>query len=223
MEFIEAIWVTPGPLVIYNKRIFDEIGGFDNNNMTEDLEITWNLISHGYKVKMNVPARVYTIAPEKWKEWFNQRIRWNIGGYQAMIKYRKRYLNSGMLGYFLMPMFLFYWFISIFGLGLVVYRLAQWGIISALMASNSLKSNVALITLESFSLDTNILLIFGLALFGFSLIFTLMGYLDHKSECEEFKKPGFLSMSIYMIIYLALYPIIMIISMYRFARGKTKW
>ncbi len=222
MEFIDSIFVTPGPLVVYKKKIFDEIGGFDSKNMTEDLEITWNLISHGYKVKMNVPARVYTVAPDKWKDWFNQRIRWNIGGYQAMIKYRKRYLNSGMLGVFIMPMFLLYWFISLFGLGLAVYRGIQWIISKSFLYSYSRTSNVAIVTLTDFNFDVNILLFFGIALFGLSLFFTLVGYFDHKEE-KGFKRPGFFIMSTYMVVYLALYPIIMIVSIYKFFRRKMIW
>jgi len=226
MEFIDVIFVTPGPLVIYRKKIFDKIGGFDDKNMTEDLEITWNIISHGYKVKMNAPARVYTIAPEKWKEWFNQRIRWNVGGYQAMIKYRKRYFDSGMLGFFIMPMFLLYWFISLFGLALVGYRLLTWAISKYLSFSYSAQGNVALIALNEFSFNPDILFFFGIFLFGFSIVFTLLGYFDHKEERKNrkgFKKPGFFIMSVYMIVYLALYPVIMVISMYRFFRKKMVW
>ncbi len=226
MEFIDSIFVTPGPLVVYRKKIFDEIGGFDSKNMTEDLEITWNIICHGYKVKMNVSAKVYTVVPEKWKEWFNQRIRWNIGGYQAMIKYRKRYPNSGMLGYYIMPMFLFYWFISLFGLGLASYRIFTWIVSRYLDLSYSVGSNVALIVINDISFNPDILFFFGIVLFGISIVFTLIAYFDHNEKRKfrkDFKKPGPFIIITYMTIYLAVYPIIMVGSIYRFIRGKRIW
>ena len=143
-----------------------------------------------------------------------------------MIKYRKRYFDSGMLGAFIMPMFIFYWFISLFGLGLAIWRIATWAVSKYLVLGYSVESNVALIALNEFSFNPDILFFFGIFLFGFSLVFTLLGYFDHKEERKngnDFKRPGFIIMATYMIVYLALYPILMIVSMYRFARGKRIW
>src|SRR4030043_1308710 len=75
LEFIDSIYVTPGPLGIFRKSAFDKIKGFDEKNLTEDIEITWHFQAEGYKVKMGVPARAYTIAPSKIKDWIKQRNR----------------------------------------------------------------------------------------------------------------------------------------------------
>ena len=92
LEFIDSIYVTPGPLGIFRKSAFDKIQGFDENNLTEDIEITWHLQAEGYKVKMAVPARSYSIAPSKISVWVKQRNRWNIGGLQTIAKYIVKYL-----------------------------------------------------------------------------------------------------------------------------------
>ena len=49
---------------------------------------------------MCLSAKVYTIAPEKLRHWWHQRLRWDLGGLQTFAKHKdvigKR--NHGMLG-----------------------------------------------------------------------------------------------------------------------------
>jgi cellulose synthase/poly-beta-1,6-N-acetylglucosamine synthase-like glycosyltransferase len=82
LGFVDAIYVTNGPLSIYRKKAYDDVGGFDIKNLTEDIEITWHFVKNGWNVCMSIPAKVYTIVPNKIKSWFNQRLRWNVGGMQ---------------------------------------------------------------------------------------------------------------------------------------------
>ncbi len=89
LGYLDAIYVTPGPLAIYRKSAFDEIKGFDKDNMTEDIEIAWKLIDKGYKIEMCLSTSTTTTAPNKFKEWYKQRRRWGIGGIQCISKYKK--------------------------------------------------------------------------------------------------------------------------------------
>ena len=40
LGFLESIYVTNGPLSIYRKEAFDDVNGFDEKNLTEDIVIT---------------------------------------------------------------------------------------------------------------------------------------------------------------------------------------
>ena len=103
LDFIDSVYVTNGPLSIYRKSVFDEVKGFDEKSITEDIEITWNMLSRGYKTKMCLAAFVETQAPSKFWAWWRQRERWGMGGIDTLFKYRRDFLKKGMFGLFVIP------------------------------------------------------------------------------------------------------------------------
>lgn len=220
LGFVEAIYVTPGPLAVYRRSAFEKIGGFDEKNMTEDIEITWNFVNSGYKVEMCGPARVYTVAPSTFRNWFRQRVRWNYGGIQTINKYRKSFLERNMLGYFILPFFIFSWFLGIAGLSILLYRVFINLMSRFLSATYSVQAQTAIITLKDISLTPNILLFFGIVLLLLSIGFTFVA-LAYSSE-KEFKKYGIFSILIYMFVYLLAYPFILITSIYKYIKSKGK-
>ncbi len=221
LEFLDSIYVTPGPLGIYRKSAFDKIGGFDEKNLTEDIEITWHLQHAGYKVKMAIPARTYSIAPSSIKAWIHQRNRWNIGGLQTIMKYRKNFLKKGMLGFFILPFFVLSWVVGLFGLGILGYRLFRTIFIRSLSASYSIKTQTAILSFGDISIVPSALVFFGIAVFILSLTFTLIAILNVREK--EYKRENFFSIAFYMFFYLLAYPIILLISSYRFLKGDLKW
>jgi len=221
LSFVGAVYVTPGPLAIYRKEAFDKVGGFDEKNLTEDIEITWNLVSKGYDVQMSIPAKVYTVAPKRIVDWFKQRIRWNLGGIQSMNKYKKSFLNKGMLGSFILPFFICSWFIGIFGLMVLIYRVLRTIIIRFLSVRYSIEAQTAILRLSDINLTPNVLVFFGVTILVFSFIFTMLA-LRHSKE-KEFKKDGVFNILIYMFFYLLSYPMILMVSLYKFLRKKGSW
>lgn len=221
LGFVDAIYVTPGPLAIYRKSAFHEVGGFDENNLTEDIEITWNLISKGYNVGMSNSSRVYTITPDNFKDWFRQRIRWNLGGIQTIKKHKKAFFKKGMLGSFVLPLFVSSWLLGVFGIGLLVYRVFRRFIFYYFSTSYSVKTQAAILTLKEINLTPNVLIFFGVAIFILGISFTAIS-LSYSRE-KEFKKHGLFSILIYTFVYLLLYPILLIASTYKFLTGKYGW
>jgi biofilm PGA synthesis N-glycosyltransferase PgaC len=221
LEFIDSIYVTPGPLGIFRKSAFDEIGGFDEKNLTEDIEITWHFQAAGYKVKMAVPSRAYTIAPSKIKPWIAQRNRWNIGGLQTIIKYGKTWFRKGMLGSFILPFFVLSWVLGLFGLTVLIYRIVRSIILRSLATTYSVQAQTAILKFNEINLVPHVLLFFGVTLFVLGLWFTIVALVNMREPSR--KHENFFTVGFYMVFYLLMYPIILIISAYKFIRGHTKW
>ncbi len=222
LEFIDSIYVTPGPLAIYRKTAFEDVGGFDENNLTEDIEITWNLQVHDWKVKMCVPSRVYTIAPDRIKDWLNQRNRWNMGGLQTIFKYKKNFLKKkGMLGIFILPFFILSWVLGLFGIFILVYRIAREVIVDYLSTKYSIGTQTAILTLREINLTPHVIIFLGLTLFLMGLFFTLIALSNVKEK--GYKQVGVFTLGFYMIFYLLIYPVILIISLTKFLKRKKTW
>jgi len=221
LGFLDAIYVTPGPMAIYRKKVFDKIKGFDEKNVTEDIEITWNLISHGYKVEMSMASRILTVVPENLRQWYRQRVRWNVGGIQTLIKYKKFFLAKGSLGSFIIPFFVLSWLIGIIGLSILVYNSARRIIISYLSTVYSIEAQTAILTLREINLVPSVLYFYGAVLFvlGFAFTVFVLSYLREK----EYKKEGILTLLGYTLFYLSIYPIILIASLYNYLKGKSSW
>ncbi|MEK6817256.1 MAG: glycosyltransferase family 2 protein, partial [Nanoarchaeota archaeon] len=218
LEFLDSIYVTPGPLAIYRKSAFDDVRGFDEKNLTEDIEITWHLQYKGYKIKMAVPSRVYSIAPDKIKDWIKQRNRWNIGGLQTISKYKSSFLKKGTLGKFILPFFVLSWVVGLFGIVILGYRLARTIVLKYLSASYSIQAQTAVFSLSDVNLTLSALIFFGLMVFFLSLFYTIFALSNIKED--KYKRENWLTVGFYMLFYLLLYPIILIISMCKFLKYK---
>jgi len=221
LEYVDSIYVTPGPLAMYRSETFFKIGMFDEKNLTEDIEITWRLLGEGYGVKMSLPSRVYSIAPAKVKDWIKQRIRWNLGGVQTILRHKGNFLKKGLLGFFVLPLFVLSWVLGVFGLLLLLYRGVRWIMLSYLSTSYSIGANTAIFSIKDISLNPDILFFFGMILFLIGLFFTLVSVF-HESE-KKFKSPKFVDIALYMTFYLLIYPVLVVSSIYKFMRGNYKW
>jgi poly-beta-1,6-N-acetyl-D-glucosamine synthase len=222
LGFLDSIYVTNGPLSIYRKKAFDQVKGFDIKNLTEDIEITWHFVAKGWKVHMAIPAIVYTFPPTTIRTWFHQRIRWNVGGIQTVAKYRAKMMKCGMLGLFILPYFMFSWFLGITGLFFLTYRFTQTIITKFLVAKYSVAAEVAILTMNDFALNPSILFFFGMFLFSLGLIYTITA-LAYSKESGRLIGHRIRDIFIYSIFYLIMYPPLLIWSFYKYLRGYNTW
>ncbi len=221
--FVDSIYVTNGPLSIYRKKAFDEIGGFDEKNLTEDIEITWHFIHDKWKVHISLNSIVYTKVPEKFRSWLRQRLRWNVGGLQTLLKYRRTIFRRGMLGLFIVPYFAIAWLLAILGLALFVYRLSRYLFVRLLATTYSIEAQTNILRFSDINTSPSILLLFGIILLALGITFNILGLTYSGRNEKDFKKEGFFNLIVYMFVYLLLYPVILVASIYKLSRRNMKW
>lgn len=221
LDFVDSVFVTPGALSMYRKTAIQHIGGFDKSLLTEDIEIAWNLLRHHYKVKMETLAFGVTNVPQTYKAWWRQRIRWDVGGFQTFWKHKKSLFstNYAMFGVFVIPFFLLHILVSLSGfavvVGVVLSKVYNW----LLYASYSLGVGEGAFREINVNLLPNILVLFGIflaILFIITIIFSLKTLKRAKIKID-------FAFIIYALFYLAVFPILLIISLYYWARGYSKW
>jgi len=101
---VNAIHITPGAFSAYRKEFFDKYGGFDEKNITEDLEIALRIQSHDFIIENAEEAAVYTIGPGTFHELMVQRRRWYTGLIKNLWDYRQLFgPKKGALGAIVLP------------------------------------------------------------------------------------------------------------------------
>jgi len=101
---LDSIFVTPGAFSAYRKKFFEKHGGYETNNITEDLELALRIQYLGYRIENCSDAPAWTMVPSTFKEALFQRRRWYYGWIKNLWKYRKLFGKKyGDLGSFVIP------------------------------------------------------------------------------------------------------------------------
>lgn len=221
LGYVGAIYVTPGPLAMYRKTALEKIGGFDKHSMTEDIEIAWNLTKHGYERKMCLSTYATTTVPNKLMAWYKQRRRWNIGGLQCTAKYRKYFFKHGMLGFFILPFFVSQLFLGLVGLSVGFYVTFRRLLSNFLFARYSINVGTPLLTMNDLYITPSFLNYLGIILFivGFVFMIFALGII----KMESVKKRNIFDFLFFSLVYLSIYPFIMISAIYNFIKKNYNW
>jgi len=221
LDGVDAVYVTPGPFALYRKNVLIEIGLFDTENLTQDIEIVWRMVKNGYKSRMCLATGVSSVTPSKLRGWWRQRIRWNLGGQQTILKYKGFFLRKGMLGAFILPFFVVSLFLGLFGLSLFVYLFVRRVLFSYLATKFSLSVGTDLLALSEVNLSLSVLNFFGIVLFILGALFAVVALTIMQEEKLRNENPFMILF--FLLVYLALYPLVLITSVYKHIRGDFKW
>ena len=221
-DFIDSVYVTNGPLSIYRKNVLEEIRGFDIHSITEDIEITWHILSKGYKTRMSLSSVVYTSVPNKFRAWWGQRVRWGIGGIETIFKYRRFFFKKGMFGMFVMPFVALTIFLSILGFIFGIYLMYRNIVSKFVYVDYSISLQSTLLRPENFNFNPTIILIMIAILFIISFSYTSYIYIKmEQKHILKFRKV--FNRLFYMIIYLTFYPVVWFDAIYRVIKKEHKW
>lgn len=222
LDFIDSVYVTNGPLSMYRAKALKEVGGFDPQSITEDIEVTWHILSKGHKTKMSLGSKVYTTTPNKLKPWWKQRLRWGIGGIDTIIKYKSYFFKKGMFGFFIIPFVTFTIFMSVIGFLFGSYIIYKQIAARALYTSYSFSLQSAILRAENINANPTIILIIVIILFVMS--YSYSSYVFKKMEQKYILQPRkIFNRLFYMLIYLTLYPLIWFDAIYRIIKKERKW
>ncbi len=217
LDFVDSVYVTNGPLSVYRTSVVRKIGGFDPTNLTEDIELTWHILSKGYQTRMAYNAIVYTIVPETFAIWVKQRIRWNLGGIQTVVKYWRSMFKNNAFGYFVIPYVAASFILALIGFGL--FARYMW-----------IKGSYYLVSFYywfqgynpfaywEFSFHATLLLFLA------SLFFLLaIGYYKLGFNHSKYSHASIVQIFIYSALYRALYIIPLVLALYKLAKGDLRW
>lgn len=121
---MDGLYVAPGPLTVFKRSALLKIKGFDEDNLTEDMEIALRLRDHGYSISY-APSKVPTEVPSTWIGLYNQRLRWYRGTIFNILKYKKMFFNPefSAFGRFFFPA------LTVFVSTILLSFVVIWGLI----------------------------------------------------------------------------------------------
>ena len=81
-----TLFTMSGVIMCLRRDMLRELGGWSENMMTEDIDITWKAQTAGYNVAYEPRALCWVLMPETVYGLYKQRLRWAQGGAEVMLK-----------------------------------------------------------------------------------------------------------------------------------------
>jgi cellulose synthase/poly-beta-1,6-N-acetylglucosamine synthase-like glycosyltransferase len=154
VETFGNIKVVHGMAALHRWTALKKVGGFDEDNLVEDYELTIKYKEAGYNVTAELSMKAWTELPLSLKEWWKQRLRWNRGGLDTLKDHgwnniTRRYI----LQHYWMNIFMaFQWvFFAAFVTMLIQREFSMHGLVLILTAVSILASLYRLKYLERIS------------------------------------------------------------------------
>ncbi|MAF34331.1 hypothetical protein CMO91_00625 [Candidatus Woesearchaeota archaeon] len=224
---LDCQYVAPGPGSVYRTGVLRKLGGFDENNLTEDQEIGYRHQLHHYRIRHCNEGLVFTKSPATVKEFYKQRNRWYKGGFANLVQYRKLMFNKEYGDFGVMQMMM-----NVVRYALCIVALVVTFDIFIMPWMNRLKDLVIieydlLPYLERLTLHLDIASIGILQMLVLGVIFAITLYLfwtAHKEMKEGVLHQGFLVFIPYFFLYyLAKSAIVFIVLVELMVGKKQKW
>lgn len=79
----------PGTNFVVRRSLLDKLGGWDEEAITEDSELSIRIYMEGFRIKFVPYSVTYEQEPEAWTTWIKQRTRWVRGNNYVATKFIK--------------------------------------------------------------------------------------------------------------------------------------
>lgn len=176
LGFIGAINVTPGPLTIFKKQVFDDLGPYRHGHNTEDMEIAYRMQKNHYKIEHCNDAYVYTNTPKSVFGLYKQRLRWIYGFINNTLDYRgvlfrKKYGNFSI---FTLPTGMISIFSVSYLFGKIVYNVVDF-LYSKFITFQTVGFSLNKFTFDPFFINTKLTFFVLIAVYLLILFSMLFG------------------------------------------------
>lgn len=84
----DAMTVVPGAVGAWRRAALDSVGGYPEDTLAEDQDLTIAIARQGWRVTYDPRAVAWTEAPESFRALAKQRFRWAFGTLQCLWKHR---------------------------------------------------------------------------------------------------------------------------------------
>lgn len=104
-SLLDCITVVPGSVGAWRREVLEKTGGFSNDTLAEDQDLTILVRKLGYEIGYTENAIGLTEAPDSLRGLAKQRFRWSYGTLQCLWKHKSALFNPkyGTLGFIAMP------------------------------------------------------------------------------------------------------------------------
>ena len=90
----DAIMVVPGAVGAWRRRALEEVGGYPEDTLAEDQDLTIAIQRKGWRIAYDDDAVAWTEAPETFRALSKQRFRWSFGTLQCLWKHAGIWLKG---------------------------------------------------------------------------------------------------------------------------------
>jgi poly-beta-1,6-N-acetyl-D-glucosamine synthase len=189
---LNAVYIVGGAAAAYRRSVVVSLGGFDENMITEDIEMSTRLQDEGYYVRYAPDAVVYTEGPSDFVGLCKQRLRWKYGRFLTFMKYRHLFFSlekkhNYFLTYVVLPIALFAELLLLFeGILLIVFYAYTFYTNDFLPLAYVISALTIIIVLQIFS-DSNAKDHKNLLLFapGAWIIFYIMDFVEYQALMQS--------------------------------------
>lgn len=94
-SIIGTLLIISGAYGAFWKKLVKSLGEYDKDTITEDFDITFKMRKLGKRLVFADKAVSWTFAPETWKDWRRQRVRWTKGQAETLWKHRNLFRKRG--------------------------------------------------------------------------------------------------------------------------------
>ena len=222
---LDGLLVTPGPMSVYSAAALRKVGGFDEGNITEDMEVALHLQAEGYRIKCTTDAKIFTEVPDTMGKLYRQRLRWLRGKIFNGWKYSKMLFNSayGEFGKFVYPASFANELLGVIVVSRVLFLHASNAFNMTLGAANLASVNAAM--LYDAGIYSNAVL--NSSAFFFVMTIVIWGYIvwtSFKLANERIRPSQFLPAVVFMTVYSMFISLVYFSSMLHEAVGvERKW